>query len=50
MKKYNGSANYWWERSPYGGNSTYFCSVYGNGNANYDGASYAYGVAFGFCF
>ena len=49
-KKRNGSEAYWWERSPYGSNSKYFCSVYRNGNANYGGASYADSVAFGFCF
>ena len=50
VKKYNGSADIWWERSPYGRNSTDFCNVYGNGGARYDQASYANGVAFGFCF
>ena len=50
VKKYNGSARYWWERSPYGSNLTGFCIVYGNGSASYGNASKAYGVAFGFCF
>ena len=50
VKKYSGSANNWWERSPGGRNSTFFCDVYSNGNAHYNGASNAYGVAFGFCF
>ena len=50
VKKFNGSANYWWERSPRGSNSTYFCYVSSNGNASYTGASSAFGVAFGFCF
>ena len=50
VKKYNGSADYWWERSPYGGNSTRFCTVYGSGGADYGTASNAFGVAFGFCF
>ena len=50
VKKFNGSASYWWERSPYGSNSAYFCSVFSGGNATCDGASYATGVAFGFCF
>ena len=50
-KNRNGSADYWWERSPYGGNSETFCTVYTNGNASYDaGANSANGVAFGFCF
>ena len=50
MKKFNGSAYYWWERSPYGSNSAYFCYVYSNGYAASNDASNAYGVAFGFCF
>ena len=50
VKKRNGSAGAWWERSPRGSSSTYFCSVVGNGSANYNGASLANGVAFGFCF
>lgn len=50
VKKRNGSADSWWERSPRGSNSTYFCNVFSDGGANYGGASYARGVAFGFCF
>ena len=50
VKKQHGSAVFWWERSPYASNSTFFCLVLGDGNADYDGAIYAYGVAFGFCF
>lgn len=50
VKNRNGSAAVWWERSPYASGSTYFCMVRGNGGANYDYASRAYGVAFGFCF
>ena len=50
VKKVNGSAYGWWERSPYGSNSTRFCVVGSGGNANYGGASLARGVAFGFCF
>lgn len=50
VKKFNGSAYYWWERSPYGSDSTLFCLVFRNGNAFYDVASNAFGVAFGFCF
>ena len=46
----NGVANYWWLRSPYVSYTTSFCYVgtagtVGNGN----GASYSYGVCFGFC-
>ena len=50
VKNRNGSAAYWWERSPNASNSTSFCMVYRNGNANYHGASTAYGVAFACCF
>lgn len=48
VKKLNGSANYWWERSP----STYknFCDVSANGYADKSVTSYAFGVAFAFCF
>ena len=49
IKKVNGSANTWWERSPGSGNTYYFCDVSGSGGANYNGASSSYGVSFGFC-
>ena len=50
VKKLSGSANAWWERSPYGKDSTRFCRVYSNGYASYDGPTALIGVAFGFCF
>ena len=55
VKKYNGSAHSWWERSPYGGDSTEFCTVNVNssngiGNTGYFIASSTDGVAFAFCF
>ena len=50
VKKWNGSATIWEERSPNANNSTYFCMVRSNGYAYSDLASHAYGVAFGFCF
>lgn len=50
VKNRNGSAASWWERSPFASNSTSFCVVYSNGNANLGNASGATGVAFGFCF
>ena len=50
IKKRNGSAAAWWDRSPYGGNSTYFCLVFSGGNTNISPASYSEAVAFGFCF
>ena len=43
-----GSGRYqasWWERSPYSSNSTRFCRVNSNGNANLYNASHAYGLA-----
>ena len=50
VKKYNGSANDWWERSPAGSHSTRFCVVHSTGSAVLTDASYAGSVAFGFCF
>jgi hypothetical protein len=50
VKKFNGGADFWWERSPYGSNSAYFCGVNSYGDALYANASGASGVAFGFCF
>lgn len=50
VKNLNGSANYWWERSPSGSDSTYFCRVGSDGNAYYNVSNYSRGVAFGFCF
>lgn len=50
VKKRNGSADYWWERSPRVNFSQYFCVVHSAGTARSAGASSAYGVAFGFCF
>ena len=49
IKKVNGSADDWWERSPYSGDTNFFCRVYSSGNANYDYASASNGVSFGFC-
>ena len=50
VKKLSGSANTWWERSPYGSYSTRFCCVSSTGGADYNSASFSRGVAFGFCF
>ena len=49
VKKVNGSANGWWERSPFSGNTTYFCIVASNGDAGFNNASNSIGVSFGFC-
>lgn len=47
MPKWSSSyvSHVYWERSPRSGNSTYFCAVNGSGNANYNSADFAYGVA-----
>lgn len=49
IKKVNGSANYWWERSPFSGDAGYFCSVSGSGSATNSYAYSSFGVSFGFC-
>ena len=49
VKKVNGSAYNWWERSPYSGSTSNFCSVYNDGNAASYYASNSFGVSFGFC-
>ena len=49
IKKVNGSAYYWWGRSPRSGGTSYFCYVYNDGTADYNDASNSYGVSFGFC-
>ena len=49
-KKYPGGERGWrWLRSPYGSNSTSFCSIYSSGSANGSYASNSDGVSFGFC-
>ena len=50
VKNLNGSADYWWERSPRGDSSTNFCCVDSSGGASGGYASISRGVAFGFCF
>lgn len=49
IKKVNGSANDWWERSPTSGNANGFCRVGGSGDADYGNANISRGVSFGFC-
>ena len=49
IKKVNGSAGDWWERSPFSGNTRPFCSVASTGSASHSGASNSDGVSFGFC-
>lgn len=50
VKNLNGSANYWWERSPYSINPISFCSVHRDGSSTAGSATTSYGVPFGFCF
>lgn len=50
VKNFNGSADYWWERSPRSSNNTYFCLVSTTGGSSAVSASGNYGVAFAFCF
>ena len=50
VKKLNGSADSWWERSPNVSSSTGFCRVKSSGLSEGYRANYAYGVAFSFCF
>ena len=50
VKKQNGSETLWLERSPVVSSSASFCTVSKSGNASYEVANRARGVAFGFCF
>ena len=50
VKNRNGSADYWWDRSPYSRYSTHFCVVSRSGDVTAGSAGDSYGVAFGFCF
>ena len=50
VKNYNGSANLWWQRSPYIGNYTNFCAVSNSGLADYISANDVYCISFAFCF
>ena len=45
----SGSANWWWLRSPYSGNSGGFCRVGSGGNADWSNAYSSGGVCAGFC-
>ena len=49
VKKVNGSARDWWERSPYSGNTDTFCVVNSNGQAIGNNATVNLGVSFAFC-
>lgn len=50
IKKVNGSAHWWWERSPYSVDSNAFCTVNRNAVAAPANANNSGGVAFAFCF
>lgn len=45
----DGSADRWWERSPYASYSNYFCLVASDGDASYSHANNSRCVCFGFC-
>ena len=45
VKKVNGSADWWWERSPFSSISTSFCVVNTDGSADYNLASSGYGLS-----
>ena len=45
VKFFNGEPAFWWERSPYCSNSSYFCYVHAYGNAYRISAYASYGVA-----
>ena len=49
VKKVNGTASEWWERSPFGSNNVYFCYVSKGGGAFDTYANYSQGVSFAFC-
>ena len=49
IKKVNGSAFYWWERSSWNGSSSEFCLVWTDGSSSSASASGKYGVSFAFC-
>lgn len=49
IKKVNGSARGWWERSPRSGYTDSFCRVSNDGGAGANTASNSNGVSFGFC-
>lgn len=50
QKKYLGSNNLWWGRSPHNNTPYSFCGVDKNGNSTHTPQTNTYGVAFAFCF
>jgi hypothetical protein len=49
VKKYNGSALYWWEGSPRFDDSGGFCGITPNGTTGYSSVSDGFGCSPGFC-
>lgn len=49
VKLRDGESDWWWLASPRAADATYFCLVIHSGSSNYNGASYSFGVAPGFC-
>ena len=49
VKKVNGSASMWWERSPSGSDKTDFCLVSIDGDTSRYDANGSLGVSFAFC-
>ena len=45
----NGTAQMWWERSPYKTNNTILCAVASNGARETNSAGVSQGICFGFC-
>lgn len=50
IKKQNGSASVWWERSPCATNASFFSQVSKNGSADLGSAGGAHSISFAFCF
>lgn len=50
IKKQNGSASVWWERSPCATNTSFFSQVSKNGSADLGVAGGAHSISFAFCF
>lgn len=50
IKKQNGSANYWWLRSPYKDSVDYYVVAYPGGGVGPDSPASKRGAAFAFCF
>ena len=49
IKKLDGNAQHWWERSPERSTNSFFCLVFDTGISDYSVSTNAFGVAFAFC-